>query len=74
MEKSPTKKNEESFMQRAAKGVMNIMKKPSVEEDEYGGLGFEYVNDIALAIKNYISRDPEGMMKVGENQQKSHLD
>ena len=44
------------------------------DEDEYGGLGFEYVNEIALAIKNYISRDPEGMMKVSENQQKTHLD
>jgi hypothetical protein len=31
------------------------------DDDEYGGLGFEYVNSISLAIKNYISRDPAAL-------------
>jgi hypothetical protein len=29
--------------------------------DEDGGYGFEFVNQIVVSIKNYISRDPEGM-------------
>lgn len=38
-----------------------------------GGYGFEYVNQIADALKNYVSRDPEGMLKVPEGETKSHL-
>jgi len=34
--------------------------------DEEGGFGFEFVNSICVALKNYIARDPNGMMKVGE--------
>lgn len=41
--------------------------------DEDGGFGFEFVNVICVALKNYISRDPNGMMCVGESQEKSHL-
>ena len=26
--------------------------------------GFEYVNQIVLCMKNYIARDPDGMMKT----------
>ena len=35
------------------------------DQDEEGGFGFEFVNQICLALKNYISRDPDGMMNVG---------
>jgi len=41
--------------------------------DEEGGFGFEFVNQICVALKNYIARDPNGMMKVGEGQEKTHL-
>mmetsp|Transcript_7597 Transcript_7597/g.12766 ORF Transcript_7597/g.12766 Transcript_7597/m.12766 type:complete len:328 (-) Transcript_7597:970-1953(-) len=41
--------------------------------DMEGGYGFEFVSQICLAIKNYISRDPEGMLRVGEDQEKSFL-
>lgn len=41
--------------------------------DMEGGYGFEYVNQITDALKNYVSRDPEGMLKLGEDQTKSHL-
>jgi len=32
-----------------------------------GGFGFEYVNQICIALKNYVARDPDGMMAVGED-------
>ena len=35
--------------------------------DQDGGFGFEYVSQICVALKNYISRDPQGMMSVGED-------
>ena len=38
-----------------------------------GGFGFEYVNQICIALKNYVARDPDGMMAVGEGQEKTHL-
>jgi hypothetical protein len=30
--------------------------------DTEGGFGFEYVTPIVIALKNYISQDPEGML------------
>ena len=44
------------------------------EENKEGGFGLEYVNQIVPALKNFISRDPNGMMAVGENQDMTHLD
>lgn len=41
--------------------------------DMEGGFGFEYVNQIVIALKNYFSRDQNGILSVGEGQQKSHL-
>lgn len=41
--------------------------------DMEGGFGFEFVNQICTAVKNYISRDPNGMMAVGQDQDKTHL-
>ena len=38
-----------------------------------GGYGFEYITQITVALKNYISRDPKGMNSVGVDQPKSHL-
>lgn len=43
------------------------------DDEEDGGYGFEFVNQICVAIKNYIARDPEGMLKVGQDEQKSYL-
>ena len=37
------------------------------EENKDGGFGLEYVNAIVVALKNYISRDPTGILAVGEN-------
>jgi hypothetical protein len=36
--------------------------------DADGGFGFEYVTPIVIALKNYISQDPEGMLKIQEGQ------
>ena len=41
--------------------------------DEEGGYGFEQVTQICVALKNYVSRDPQGMLQVGEDQAKDHL-
>jgi hypothetical protein len=41
--------------------------------DDEGGFGFEFVSQIAVTLKNYISRDPEGMLAVGEGQDKNYL-
>jgi hypothetical protein len=38
-----------------------------------GGFGFEFVNQICTALKNYVSRDADGMMRVGVDQEKTHL-
>lgn len=38
-----------------------------------GGFGFEFVGLICTVLKNYVARDPEGMMRVGVDQEKSHL-
>lgn len=32
--------------------------------DLEGGFGFEYVSQIVIALKNYIAKDPNGMMNV----------
>lgn len=32
------------------------------DDDNDGGYGFEYLNEVCEVIKNYISRDVEGMM------------
>ena len=32
--------------------------------DQNAAFGFEYLNQISVAIKNFISRDPDGMMKT----------
>lgn len=42
--------------------------------DADGGFGFEYVTPIVIALKNYISQDPEGMLKVQEGQGKTRLE
>jgi hypothetical protein len=41
--------------------------------DDEGGFGFEFVSQISVTLKNYISRDPEGMLTVGEGQDKNYL-
>ena len=38
------------------------------EGETEGGFGLEYVNQVVVTLKNYISRDPEGMLRVGEGQ------
>ena len=37
------------------------------EGDDEGGFGFEFVTQICVTLKNYVSRDPEGMLALGEN-------
>lgn len=41
--------------------------------DMEGGFGFEYVNQIVIALKNYFARDQNGILCVGENQTKTNL-
>jgi hypothetical protein len=43
------------------------------EGEEDGGFGQEYTSQIVTALKNFISTDPDGMLKVGEGQTKSFL-
>lgn len=43
-------------------------------DDQYGsGFGSEHVYVICVALKNYVCRDPDGMMKVAKGRYKSHL-
>ena len=35
--------------------------------DMEGGYGFEYITQITVAVKNYVSRDPKGMTMIGED-------
>ena len=42
-------------------------------ENDRNGLAYEYIRSFSLAIKNYISRDPEGMLKRGENEILNYL-
>lgn len=41
--------------------------------DKEGGFGFEYVSQIVGALKNFIAKDPNGMMNVQEGQEKTNL-
>ena len=41
--------------------------------DMEGGFGFEYVNQIAVSLKNYFAHDQNGIISVGEGQTKTHL-
>lgn len=43
------------------------------EQEKSGGFGLEYISQVVIALKNYISRDSEGLKKVGEGQEESHL-
>mmetsp|Transcript_29520 Transcript_29520/g.44887 ORF Transcript_29520/g.44887 Transcript_29520/m.44887 type:complete len:666 (+) Transcript_29520:641-2638(+) len=43
------------------------------DENEEGGYGMEYVNQVVIALKNYTSRDSQGMLAVGQDQDKTHL-
>ena len=38
------------------------------DDEPCGGEGYEFVSAICIALKNYVARDPDGMMKVGEGQ------
>lgn len=42
-------------------------------ENKNGGFGIEYVNQVIIAIKNYISRDNEGLKRIGELQDETHM-
>ena len=41
--------------------------------DDEGGFGFEFVQNICVTLKNYFSRDPDGILGTGEGQEKSYL-
>ena len=41
--------------------------------DMDGGFGFEYISQIVIAIKNYISRDPKTANSCAPGQQKTYL-
>ncbi len=36
------------------------------EKDPDGGYGFEYISQIGVAIQNFISKDPDTFLTVGE--------
>jgi len=43
------------------------------EDNKEGGFGLEFVSQVTIALKNFISRDPNTMLAIGENQDKSYL-
>ena len=43
------------------------------DEEHVGGYAHEYLRQIVVALKNFISRDPKGMLKVGQGQSESNL-
>lgn len=41
--------------------------------DPEGGYGFEYLSQVTVAIQNYISKDPERFLSVGEGNQETFI-
>jgi len=41
--------------------------------DMEGGYGFEFVNQIVIALKNYFAKDPQTCLSVVEGQNKTYL-
>ena len=37
------------------------------DDEEQGGFGYEYLNEIIVVLKKYVSRDPERMKLYGLN-------
>jgi hypothetical protein len=38
------------------------------ESEKQGGFGLEFVNQIVVALKNFVARDTNCLRSVGENQ------
>ena len=43
------------------------------DKDPDGGYGFEYISQIGVALQNFISKDPETFLKVGEGQTQTYI-
>ena len=43
-------------------------------DDAEAGDGYEFLYQVIITLKNYVSRDPQGMLKIGEGQTISNLD
>ena len=43
------------------------------EEEHGGGYGFEYISQIAVSLQNYIAKDPDHFLTVGEGQSQTYI-
>ena len=43
------------------------------ENDPEGGYGFEYLAQIAVSIQNYIAKDPQTFLSLGEGQTQTFI-
>jgi len=43
------------------------------EGENNGGFGLEYINQVIIALKNFVSRDQNGLRAVGEDQEQPYL-
>jgi len=44
------------------------------KDDQDEGFGYENLNVVTLGIKNYISRDPDGMIEIPNNETRNMLE
>lgn len=43
------------------------------EDDPDGGYGFEYLAQVGVAVQNFISKDPDSFLSVGEGNQQTFI-
>ena len=43
------------------------------DEDVDGGYGYEYISQIAVSLQNYIAKDPQTFLMVGEGQTQTYI-
>lgn len=43
------------------------------EDDPDGGYGFEYLAQVGVAVQNFISKDPDTFLSVGEGNQQTFI-
>lgn len=41
--------------------------------DEDGGYAFEYLNNVATCVQNYIAKDPKTFLRQAPDHQKSYI-
>ena len=44
-----------------------------VEEEIYGGIAFESLGQVATIVQNFINKDPQSLLIVGEGQTETYF-